>query len=132
MRSVLIALALLVCSASSVFAQSYELKVYQKGASVPLSAVTLSGVVCDQPKATGVNVNPTTVSWDDPANPSTKDCKVTDASKFALPTGDYEATLTVTMNDPSKPVYGTSPDSARAPFFVRPAPAAPTGVRLSQ
>lgn len=128
MRRVLLAVAL-VLVASPAFAQSaitYELKIYAAGASSPQQTYTLSGVQCGQPKVVGSNVNPTTVAWDDPANAGL-DCKMVEAAGgpiLSRPLGSYEGTLT------ARNEAGVSAESARAPFFVKAAPAVPTGLRF--
>lgn len=127
MRRVLILLTCLVI-ASPVFAQSYDLKVYAVGAAAPQQAFTLPTVSCGQEPAplTASNVNPTTVEWTDVLNAG-KVCRYVDTGSGPIvsrPLGAYEATLSVTTD------AGTSAESGRAPFFLKPLPGVPSGLRL--
>lgn len=115
----------------------YIVQYYNAGATSPLTqsdTIPASSVSCGQtPKITGTaqnTVNPTTVLWDDPANPATADCRVVfgaTSSLFGLPIGaSYEAVV-VTVS-----VAGASVPSNRAPFSVAPLPPARTGVRFTR
>src|SRR5262245_34520510 len=84
------------------------------------------------PRPTQVQVNPTRVVFDDPAD-TTADCIFTDSFTangplFSLPFGTqpYETTSKFVS------IGGTSPESARSNVFTHPGapPAAPTGTRI--
>lgn len=117
-------------SAQSITA--YPLKVYNVGASSPLSTTDLlaANVVCNQTAPTTTSpVNPMRAIWDDPDNAG-KVCVWTDPGTgplASLPFGAtvYEATLSATN------AAGTSPESNRA-SFSRPGviPGARTGLRV--
>lgn len=129
MKSAVLLLAFLALP-SLAFAQTYELKIYVAGASAPQQSYALGSVQCGQtpPPLTASNVNPTAVVWTDPASP-TLVCRWAEAAGgpiLSRPVGSYEGTLTATNE------AGSSPESARAPFFVKASPAAPTGLRFSR
>lgn len=131
----IVVLCLLALSAVAVHAQtgtptSYVLRVYAAGGAQVGAAVTVaaSQVSCNQPTATGSNLNPTRWRWNDPVNVG-RDCVFDDASRLtALPDGNYEGTAAAANAD------GTSAETARVPFVRRRPnpPAVPTGLRLTE
>lgn len=140
--SLAIALAAVLSLSSRGQAQtiaSYEVQFYQPGVDAttgaPFTTLTIpaSSVTCNQAKSALPStpiINPKKISWDDPANPTTRDC-VVDASTFlmALPvvSGSYTATMTATDSVPL-----TSTRSAPSNPFGRSAPpAARTGLKVS-
>jgi hypothetical protein len=128
MRVAILGLACLVV-ASLCSAQTYDLKVYQAGASAPQQSYPLTNAVCDQADpGAGSTTNPTKVVWADPDRAGRACLYVGSATDpiFSRPIGSYEGTLTITT------LAGTSAESARAPFTVAPRPAAPTGLHFSQ
>lgn len=129
-KAIILSLCAILILPSLLFAQTYDLKIYAVGASAPQQTYTLPVFQCGQlpPSTPGPNVNPTTLAWIDPAN-SSLICLFRAGpvdSIFSQPIGSYEATLTLTTD------AGTSAESARAPFFVKALPAAPTGLRFSR
>lgn len=135
MKSFVIAVCV-VLLASSAYAQaptSYQLKIFNQGATSPLTTTSLaaSGFTCNQAPPDTTNVaNPTKIAFDDPANAG-KSCVFTDNGTgplVALPfgTGVYVATLAVVNS------AGTSPDSAVSNSFTRPGTTAnaPVAVRV--
>lgn len=115
----------------------YVAQYYNAGATQPLTqsdTILPAAVTCGvTPKlaAAAVNsINPTTLLWDDPASPTTADCRAAlaqGASLFSLPLGaTYEGVIvTVTAG-------GSSPPSNRASFTQAPLPAARTGLRATR
>lgn len=125
-----VCLVVLLACAPPARAQTYSLKIYAAGAIAPQQTYNLTGVVCGQtaPPASASNVNPTKVVWTDPSNPALV-CQFVQTSTdpiFSRPIGSYEGTLTLTTD------AGTSPESARAPFFVKAPPGVLTGLRFTQ
>lgn len=132
--------AVLLCLwATPVYAQNpvtgYVVQYYNAGAPQPLTqtdTLPISAVTCGiTPKVTQLNtINPTTVLWDDPANPTTADCRVTltaSASLFGLPIGaNYEGAVVAVS------AGGNSIPSNRAPFSLAPLPAVRTGLRFTR
>lgn len=134
MKTALAALAIMTLSgvASAQQIDSYVLRSYAVGAPTPTSTFTFlsSAVTCNLPQPSGTlsNVNPTRVIWNDP-NITGRACIWTDPGSgplFALPIGNYEATLTATNS------VGTSAETARVPFSKQSVPAVVTGLRLYQ
>lgn len=130
--------ALLMLSATPALAQTgtptnYILRVYN-GTSTTLVGTPLtipaSAVLCNQVKVTATppTLNPTEWRWNDPANPTTRDCVFNDATRLtALADGAYEGTASASNAD------GESAESNRFPFVRRRPnpPAAPSGLRLT-
>lgn len=120
------------CAAQTI--TSYPLRIYNVGATSPLSTTDLlaANVVCNQTAPSSTSpVNPMRAIWDDPDNAG-KVCIWTDPGTgplASLPFGatSYEATLAATN------AAGTSPESNRAPFS-RPGviPVARTGLKLAR
>lgn len=112
---------------------SYELRIYNPGASQPTQATPFpaSAVTCNlAPPSGAVATNPTTVVWDDPANAG-KVCQYNFAVPgpgpiVALPSGNYEGAMAAINTE------GSSPESNRAPFTRARPPAALTGVRFTR
>lgn len=137
MKRVLFCLVVLLVAASA-HAQpitKWTLRVYNAGASTPLSApadLLAANVACNVDPATVVatSANPLRAAFDDPATAG-KACVWTDPGTGPLQStpfgGNFEATLTATNS------AGTSAESARAPF-THPgvAPPVPTGVKLGK
>lgn len=129
-------LAPLVASAQSNPVTGYVVQYYNAGAPQPVTqsdTLPVSAVTCGvTPKIAGTalnTVNPTTALWDDPAAPTTADCRVSfaaSASLFALPLGAYESTVVAVS------AGGNSIASNRAPFLLAPLPPARTGLRLTR
>ena len=127
-------LAAIVLTAPSAHAQTidrWSLKIFNVGATAPLSTTDLlaANVVCNQaPPPPGPSINPTRVVFDDPLIAG-RACIWTDTGTgplFAVPFGgSYEASLTATN------AAGTSGESIRA-SFTRPGlpPCVPLGFRL--
>ena len=143
MRRMLTALACLLClwpalaSAQTNPITGYQLQYFNAGATQPLTqsdTIPAASVTCGvTPKiqATATNtINPTTAAWDDPASPTTADCRATLAAGsalLALPIGaNYEGVVVAVS------AGGNSGASNRAPFSSAPLPAARTGLRLTR
>lgn len=133
-RRLALTLLLLLFVPSGLWAQtvapftSYELQIYlaavdpQVGAPLTVNPIPTSAVTCDLVKSvapTGTVTNPRFLVWDDPANPTTRECRA-DRSLFllALPIGTgYRGTVTGLY------VGGVTPRSNTSnPFGVSPVP----------
>ena len=129
-------LAAIVLVAPSAHAQTidrWSLKIFNVGATAPLSTTDLlaANVVCNQaPPPPGPSINPTRVVFDDPLIAG-RACIWTDTGTgplFAVPFGgSYEATLVAVAG------VLVSLESNRAPF-TRPGqtPGVPQGLRLAR
>lgn len=112
----------------------YIAQYYNAGAPQPLTqteTIPASAVQCGvTPKlvAPAVStVNPNTILWDDPANPTSADCKVALGATsvlIGLPIGNYEGVIVPVS------AGGNGLASNRAPFSLAPLPPARTGTRF--
>lgn len=136
MMNRLVLAALLLLSIPSIVAaqtpvDSYQIKYYLAGATLPLQqsdTFAASATVCNQARpVAGATVNPTRAVWDDPANAG-RVCIWTGTSGVlgSLPIGSFEATLTA-LN-----AAGASAESTRTPFSRLTVPVAPTGFGVSR
>lgn len=126
--------------AVTAFAQpptAYTLKIFNQGASQPVSTTVLpaSGFVCGLtpklPTPTGAVANGKRLVIDDPANPATMDCLYVDPGTgplVSLPFGVQVYTATINVVNSA----GTSSDVASLNSFTHPGTVAPvpTGVRV--
>jgi len=127
-------LFLLVLMPSIAFAQ--HLNIYTLPHAVGATPITEAefspaAVNCNQlpPPPTASTINPTRVTWDDPAVAG-RVCQWTDATGgplLGLPIGPYEATLQFTN------MVGRGPESPVAPFSrLSPPTTAPAGLKLTR
>jgi hypothetical protein len=137
LRKVLIVLALLAMPslAQAQAPTSYTLKVFNQGATTPVTTTVLpaSAFPCGQQKAVvlATTHNATKVSFNDPAD-VTLDCRYTDPGTgplLALPFGTNVYVVTLNMTNS---IGLTSPDSGSSnPFdHAGTAPLAPANVRV--
>lgn len=129
---------LLATTAQAQPPTSYLFKVFNQGATLPVSSVTLpsSGFTCGLtpkvPTPTAPVANPKRVIIDDPLNPLA-DCVFTDSGSgplLALPFGTQIYTATIAGVYPA----GNSSDTPTANSFTHPGVvgSAPTGARVVQ
>jgi hypothetical protein len=137
MKRIILLMVLCVCLPSIAHAQgatSYTLKIFNQGATTPITTTALpaSGFVCGQPKAVvlATTHNPTTVNINDPAD-ATMDCKYVDAGSgplLSLPFGTNIYVATLSATNPA----GSSADSGSSnPFdHAGTIPPVPANVRI--
>lgn len=143
-RTVIALLAMLWALPSLTLAQTvtaYPFKVCTQGqpCTTPVTtyAIPAAEVQCGQPKTatpTGTVSNPRYVIWNDPASPTTADCRwdsgTTSGPLFALP---FSSSITYDAIIQAVNAAGPSPESARSNPFNRPgsSPVALTGLRVT-
>lgn len=143
-RVILLCVCLFLFHSSAAAAQtgalvSAQVQFLQNGAILPSQTMTITAAnwTCGQVKPTVpstvyINAAPARVFWDDPSN-SALACIATQTGGvlFALPLGN-NYTATATFTDDFGGVSLASPPSNSFTRGVRPLPAAPTGVRITQ
>lgn len=133
----LIGFLLLAAPASAQPPTSYILKIFNQGATAPVTTTTIpaSSFTCGQtPKvtvSTGTETNPNRLAFDDPANPSTADCVYVDPGTGPILSLPFGAQVYTAVMDVVNAV-GTTADSASSNPFVHPGTisAVVTGLRV--